>query len=134
MTPIMQQFREIETCIECSAATFLQVYSDGQNIVLSMLFSYIQISGKSLKIEQQICSCFQVPEAFYYAQKAVLHPTLPLFDQETQSLQPRCVSALRRIFTLCDHDMDGALNDLELNEFQVSSSPYQDGFGGHFEV
>jgi Ras family protein T1 len=29
MTPIMQQFREIETCIECSAATFLQVYSDG---------------------------------------------------------------------------------------------------------
>ncbi|KAK9945314.1 hypothetical protein M0R45_010835 [Rubus argutus] len=84
MTPIMQQFREIETCIECSAATFLQV-----------------------------------PEAFFYAQKAVLHPTLPLFDQETQSLQPRCVSALRRIFTLCDHDMDGALNDLELNEFQV---------------
>ncbi|PRQ26120.1 putative small GTPase superfamily, EF-hand domain pair [Rosa chinensis] len=84
MTPIMQRYREIETCIECSAATFLQV-----------------------------------PDAFYYAQKAVLHPTLPLFDQETQSLQPRCVSALRRIFTLCDHDMDGALNDQELNGFQV---------------
>ncbi|KAL6210541.1 hypothetical protein ACLB2K_015773 [Fragaria x ananassa] len=84
MTPIMQAYRQIETCIECSAANFLQV-----------------------------------PEAFYYAQKAVLHPTLPLFDQETQSLQPRCVSALRRIFTLCDQDMDGALNDEELNAFQV---------------
>ncbi|PKA50458.1 Rac-like GTP-binding protein ARAC3 [Apostasia shenzhenica] len=84
MSPIMQQFREIETCIECSAL-------------------------------RQI----QVPEVFYYAQKAVLHPTAPLFDQETQSLKPRCVRALKRIFILCDHDRDGALSDSELNDFQV---------------
>ncbi|XP_035551604.1 mitochondrial Rho GTPase 2-like isoform X1 [Juglans regia] len=84
MSPIMQKFREIETCIECSAATMIQV-----------------------------------PEAFYYAQKAVLHPTSPLFDQENQCLRERCARALRRIFVLCDHDMDGALNDVELNEFQV---------------
>nr|CAD1821942.1 unnamed protein product [Ananas comosus var. bracteatus] len=84
MSPIMQQFREIETCIECSAL-------------------------------RQI----QVPEVFYYAQKAVLHPTAPLFDQETQSLKPRCVRALKRIFILCDHDRDGALSDAELNDFQV---------------
>ena len=57
---------------------------------------------------------------FYYAQKAVLHPTTPLFDQEKQSLKPRCTRALKRIFMLCDHDMDGALSDAELNEFQVS--------------
>ena len=56
---------------------------------------------------------------FYYASKAVLHPTTPLFDQETQGLQPRCIRALKRIFTLCDRDMDGALNDEELNDFQV---------------
>ncbi|KAI7743264.1 hypothetical protein M8C21_017936 [Ambrosia artemisiifolia] len=84
MAPIMQQFREIETCIECSAANLVQV-----------------------------------PEVFYYAQKAVLHPTAPLFDQESQTLRPRCIRALKRIFILCDHDMDGALNDSELNEFQV---------------
>ncbi|KAG6750514.1 hypothetical protein POTOM_045010 [Populus tomentosa] len=75
MSPIMQQFREIETCIECSA------------------FKHIQI-----------------PEVFYYAQKAVLHPTGPLFDQESQTLKPRCVRALKRIFILCDLDRDGALN------------------------
>ncbi|PON55290.1 Parvalbumin [Parasponia andersonii] len=92
MSPIMQEFREIETCIECSAATLIQV-----------------------------------PEVFYYAQKAVLHPTAPLFDQERQTLQPRCISALRRIFILCDCDMDGALSDAELNEFQVNSPP-PDGF------
>ncbi|KAG0468484.1 hypothetical protein HPP92_017812 [Vanilla planifolia] len=92
MSPIMQQFREIETCIECSAL-------------------------------RQI----QVPEVFYYAQKAVLHPTPPLFDQETQSLKPRCVRALKRIFILCDLDRDGALSDAELNEFQVRcfSAPLQ---------
>ncbi|KAF7143324.1 hypothetical protein RHSIM_Rhsim05G0141900 [Rhododendron simsii] len=84
MSPIMQQFREIETCIECSA--FKQI---------------------------------QVPEVFYYAQKAVLHPTAPLFDQEAQTLKPRCVRALKRIFILCDHDRDGALSDAELNDFQV---------------
>ncbi|KAL6513908.1 Mitochondrial Rho GTPase 1 [Orobanche hederae] len=84
MSPIMQQFREIETCIECSALQHIQV-----------------------------------PEVFYYAQKAVLHPTAPLFDQEQQVLKPRCVRALKRIFILCDHDRDGALSDAELNEFQV---------------
>ncbi|EFJ25633.1 MIRO family protein [Selaginella moellendorffii] len=84
MAPIMHDFREIETCIECSALKRIQVL-----------------------------------EVFYYAQKAVLHPTAPLFDQETQSLKPKCIRALKRIFILCDHDRDGALNDSELNDFQV---------------
>lgn len=48
-----------------------------------------------------------------------MHPTSPLFDQETQSLKPRCVRALKRIFILCDQDRDGALSDAELNDFQV---------------
>ncbi|CAL5330258.1 unnamed protein product [Camellia sinensis] len=84
MSPIMQQFREIETCIECSSIKHIQIR-----------------------------------EVFYYAQKAVLHPTAPLFDQEAQTLKPRCVRALKRIFILCDQDRDGALNDAELNDFQV---------------
>ncbi|GJM97017.1 hypothetical protein PR202_ga13909 [Eleusine coracana subsp. coracana] len=69
----------------------------------------------------------QVPEVFYYAQKAVLHPTAPLFDQEAQSLKPRCVRALKRIFIMCDQDHDGALSDVELNDFQVKcfSAPLQ---------
>lgn len=49
----------------------------------------------------------------------MLHPTGPLFDQESQTLKPRCVRALKRIFILCDHDRDGALSDAELNDFQV---------------
>lgn len=49
----------------------------------------------------------------------MLHPTAPLFDQEAQTLKPRCVRALKRIFILCDLDRDGALSDAELNDFQV---------------
>ncbi|KAL1312223.1 hypothetical protein HN51_038816 [Arachis hypogaea] len=84
MNQLLQQFKEIVTCIECSAVTL-----------------------------------YQVPEVFYFAQKAVLHPIDPLFDQESQALTDRCVRALRRIFVLCDRDMDDALSDTELNEFQV---------------
>ncbi|BAS75177.1 Os01g0843300 [Oryza sativa Japonica Group] len=84
MAPIMVAFREIETCIECSALRQILVY-----------------------------------EVFYYAQKAVLYPTAPLFDQEAQMLKLRCMRALKRIFILCDHDRDGAFSDVELNDFQV---------------
>lgn len=44
MMPLMQQFREIETCIECSAANMLQVRDTGLLVVLvdSDLFFFIQ--------------------------------------------------------------------------------------------
>ncbi|XP_022634798.1 mitochondrial Rho GTPase 2 [Vigna radiata var. radiata] len=84
MTQLLQQFKEIVTCIECSAATQ-----------------------------------YQVPEVFYFAQKAVLHPVDPLYNIGSQALTDRCVRALRRIFVLCDRDMDEALNEAELNDFQV---------------
>ncbi|KAL5059562.1 hypothetical protein RYX36_031166 [Vicia faba] len=81
---LLLEFKNVATCIECSAATL-----------------------------------YQVPEVFYFAQKAVLHPVDPLFDHESQALTDQCVRALRRIFVLCDRDMDDALNDAELNDFQV---------------
>ncbi|AES96214.1 mitochondrial Rho GTPase 1 [Medicago truncatula] len=84
MSPLMQQFCEIQACVECS--------------------SY---------------KTFEVREVFFFAQKAALYPMAPLHDQESQTLTPRCVRALKRIFTLCDHDKDGALSNAELNAFQV---------------
>ncbi|KAJ8364149.1 hypothetical protein SKAU_G00129800 [Synaphobranchus kaupii] len=81
--PIMNQFSEIETCVECSA--------------------------KNLK---------NISELFYYAQKAVLHPTAPLYDPEDKQLRPMCVRALSRIFAISDQDNDRILSDNELNCFQ----------------
>eukprot|EP00959_Pyramimonas_sp_CCMP1952_P422158 8843584-Pyramimonas_sp.AAC.1 len=47
IVPLMKEYREIETWVECSARSLLQVQ-----------------------------------EVVYYAQKAVLHPTAPLFDTQ----------------------------------------------------
>ncbi|XP_030433414.1 mitochondrial Rho GTPase 2 isoform X1 [Gopherus evgoodei] len=83
--PIMNQFSEIETCVECSA--------------------------KNLK---------NISELFYYAQKAVLHPTAPLYDPEEKQLRPTCARALTRIFNISDQDNNQILSDDELNYFQKS--------------
>ncbi|KAJ3123999.1 ERMES complex Ca(2+)-binding regulatory GTPase gem1 [Physocladia obscura] len=92
ITPIMNEFKEVETCVECSAKQPLNV-----------------------------------SEVFYFAQKAVLHPTAPLYDSREHTLKPACIDALRRIFRLCDLDKNGALDDEEINEFQAKcfGSPLQ---------
>ncbi|XP_022247924.1 mitochondrial Rho GTPase 1-like isoform X4 [Limulus polyphemus] len=81
--PIMNQFEEVETCVECSARTLKNI-----------------------------------SELFYYAQKAVLHPTAPLYLPVERDLTEKCKKALTRVFKICDMDNDGSLNDVELNDFQ----------------
>lgn len=83
VVPIMSQYQEVETCVECSA--------------------------KTLK---------NISELFYYAQKAVLHPTGPLYLPQERDLTDRCKTALTRVFRICDSDNDGVLSDKELNQFQ----------------
>ncbi|XP_039953909.1 mitochondrial Rho GTPase isoform X3 [Bactrocera neohumeralis] len=80
---IMEDFPEVESCVECSAKTL-----------------------------------HNISEMFYYAQKAVLHPTSPLYIMEEQDLTPACKKSLIRIFKICDIDGDNLLNDYELNLFQ----------------
>ncbi|KAJ3261803.1 ERMES complex Ca(2+)-binding regulatory GTPase gem1 [Boothiomyces macroporosus] len=81
--PIMNEFKEVETCVECSAKQPLNV-----------------------------------SEVFYFAQKAVLHPTAPLYDSREYVLKPACIDALRRIFKLCDIDKNGYMDDNEIDTFQ----------------
>ncbi|KAI0025961.1 EF hand associated-domain-containing protein [Xylariomycetidae sp. FL0641] len=60
-----------------------------------------------------------VNETFFLCQKAVTHPIAPLFDYKEGNLKPACVSALKRVFYLCDKDQDGYLNDQEIQDFQA---------------
>ncbi|XP_016093354.1 mitochondrial Rho GTPase 2 [Sinocyclocheilus grahami] len=86
--PIMNQFSEIETCVECSA--------------------------KNLK---------NISELFYYAQKAVLHPTAPLYDPEDKQKlcfgNPLAPQLLRHVKTVVwKNTSDGVQdNGLTLNGF-----------------
>lgn len=77
--PLINEFKELEACIRCSAKT-------GYNVV----------------------------EAFYLCQRAVLFPISPLFDSKEGNLKPATVLALKRVFFLSDKDQDGFLN---FNEF-----------------
>ena len=61
-----------------------------------------------------------VIEVFSHAQKAVMHPTGPLYDAANGQLKPACVRALKRIFQICDADQDGYLSNQELNHFQTT--------------
>ena len=81
--PIMNDYEEIETCVECSA--------------------------KNLK---------NISEMFYFAQKAVLHPSAPLWNYNEKDLTEKCKKALTRVFKICDWDNDGLLSDNELGQFQ----------------
>ena len=81
--PIMNDYEEIETCVECSA--------------------------RNLK---------NISEVFYFAQKAVLHPSAPLWNYHDKDLTENCKRALSRIFKICDLDNDGVMSDPELARFQ----------------
>ncbi|XP_034059380.1 mitochondrial Rho GTPase 1b isoform X1 [Gymnodraco acuticeps] len=72
----------------------------------------VECSAKNLK---------NISELFYYAQKAVLHPTGPLYCPEKKNMKLLCIKALTRIFKVSDLDNDGILNDNELNFFQRTS-------------
>lgn len=87
-----------------------QVYKQF-SVIKPVFCLFYQCSAKNLK---------NISEVFYYAQKAVLHPTGPLYSAEDKELKPECKRALCRIFNICDLDNDGILNDYELNLFQVS--------------
>ncbi|KAF7846334.1 hypothetical protein BT93_L4526 [Corymbia citriodora subsp. variegata] len=60
-----------------------------------------------------------INEVFFLCQKAVTHPIAPIYDSKESNLKPAAVSALQRIFYLCDKDQDGLLNDTEINQFQL---------------
>eukprot|EP00958_Prasinococcus_capsulatus_P016545 scaffold1832_cov362-Prasinococcus_capsulatus_cf.AAC.6 len=81
--PLMEEFANLETCLECSAKAHVQVN-----------------------------------DVFIHAIKAVLDPITPLVDSNN-SLRPRCIRALQRVFMLCDLNGDGALDDSEINVFQL---------------
>ena len=60
-----------------------------------------------------------INEVFFLCQKAVTDPIAPLFDSKESNLKPACVSALERVFYLCDKDQDGYWSDKEVHEFQT---------------
>jgi Ras family protein T1 len=94
-----------------------------QSNIITMDKIYLPLMNRFMEIETCLeCSAKQminVPEVFYFASKAVLYPTRPLFDTKSQRLLERPIEALTRIFHIIDCNKNGLLDDQELNAFQV---------------
>lgn len=60
--PLMAEYREVETSVECSAKTPINV-----------------------------------SEVFYFAIKAVMHPTAPIYDCRDYALKPRYLLSLSKV-------------------------------------
>eukprot|EP00281_Chroomonas_sp_CCMP1168_P000341 CAMPEP_0206260760 /NCGR_PEP_ID=MMETSP0047_2-20121206/27275_1 /ASSEMBLY_ACC=CAM_ASM_000192 /TAXON_ID=195065 /ORGANISM="Chroomonas mesostigmatica_cf, Strain CCMP1168" /LENGTH=217 /DNA_ID=CAMNT_0053687893 /DNA_START=55 /DNA_END=705 /DNA_ORIENTATION=+ len=87
----------IENDLRNAASPIMEVFSEVETC--------IECSAKKM---------INISEVFFFAAKAVLHPTAPLYDTKHHELRPPCARALRRIFNMCDADGDGALSDNEL--------------------
>ena len=84
--PILDEFEEAETCIEvCSS--FLFRICNTKKILPHIVLKAVTVSKSG--VNRVILFVFQcsartlqnISEVFYYAQKAVLHPTAPIFEQ-----------------------------------------------------
>lgn len=84
--------------------------------ILSPLFQ--EFSQLEMGIECSAKGYMNLLDVIFCAQRAVLYPIAPLFIAEKRQLKPDYERALLRIFRICDKDMDGHLNDAELQEFQ----------------
>lgn len=76
----MKEFTEIESCIEVRSCGLISRNLKRKNekkIVQKKILFLFQCSAKTLQ---------NVSETFYYAQKAVLHPTTPLYNYDTQEV------------------------------------------------
>jgi Ca2+-binding EF-hand superfamily protein len=51
-----------------------------------------------------------------------------------QTLKPKCLEALKRIFKISDVDKDGLLNAHELNQFQVGRGAMHSLYGWRTRV
>lgn len=106
--PIMNQFSEIETCVEVRLSfiflllllpaydsrmctRLLSTYLHNAQVLykcshMHPLFNCYTASCSFFSIKCSAKNLKNISELFYYAQKAVLHPTAPLYDPEDKEV------------------------------------------------
>lgn len=84
---------------------------------------FIILTNEFKEIEACVrCSAltnYNIVEAFYLCQRAITHPISPLFDSKEGTLKIPAVSALKRVFYLCDKDQNGYLDFDEFSDLHV---------------
>lgn len=89
--------------------------SDAEEFIERLVVKFPQVE---MGIELSARYHSQLADLVYCAQRAVLYPVYPLYDQRAKELRPEYESALRRVFRMCDRNGDNYLDDAELERFQ----------------
>ena len=97
----------------------------GQSIADEMLAVMSEFKEIDSCIRTSAKEHSNVSEAFFLCQRAVTHPIAPLFDTKEAVMKPAAITALQRIFYLCDRDQDGRWNDEEIQKFQSKCFNYE---------
>lgn len=105
--------------IVCNSKLDLQTSSD---ISVALNEEFMPLLKDFKEVEACIrCSAkenYNINHAFYLCQRAVTHPLSPLYDYKDASMKPLAITALNRVFYLCDRDQDGYLSDEEFLRLQ----------------
>lgn len=105
MVPVMQEFKEVESCVRCSAKANFNV-----NEVRPPL--RLLISRCSIYVNEQLHIRSYGTKTFWPLIQT------PLYDFHQQNLKSAVVAALQRIFFLCDKDQDSLLSPAEIHALQ----------------
>ena len=101
--------------IESVSAHFSAIENFRYQEEMQTIFSeYKEVEGG---YETSSAFLVNVQGAMIAAHRTVLFPMSPIYDSESKRLTPKFVDRLKRIFTLCDLDGDGALNESEIQYF-----------------
>ena len=77
-----------------------------------------QFKQVQLGIECSAKVYFNLIDLITAAQRTVLYPLSPLYDQLEKNLKPDYLRALQRMFRICDTDGDGIMSDDDLIDLQ----------------
>ncbi|KAF8091864.1 hypothetical protein N665_0433s0031 [Sinapis alba] len=128
-------FRNLEVRVPIVVAGYRVIKKEHNPINIEEITTPIRQQFREIKIciEWSAQTLYDVSwlaqVVFVQAQVAAMHPIGPVYDQETSSLKPRCVAALKRIFAIFARNngyilnADG-LNDLNVRCFDIPLMPY----------
>ncbi|KAG2269471.1 hypothetical protein Bca52824_064026 [Brassica carinata] len=115
-------FRHLEVRVPIVVAGYIVFYKEHNPIDIEEITTPIRQQCQEI----EICIEWSAPwlsdiTVFVQAQIAAMYPIGPVYDQVTNSLKPRCVAALKRIFELYARNNDYILSDDGLSDMNVRS-------------
>ncbi|KAL0858057.1 hypothetical protein Bca101_063211 [Brassica carinata] len=129
-------FRQLEVRVPIVVAGYRVTEKEHNPISIEEITSHIRQQYREIEMciewsgQRQRDVSWLAQAVIVEAQIAAMYPIGPVYDQVTNSLKPRCVAALKRIFELYARDnghilSDDGLNDMNVRCFGIPLMPWR---------